>query len=353
MRSPLHASGRIEIIPAAIIGALALAAVGGFYVWRETATPPMMMQNVAAAPVATPPAIAPVAATKLPAPAHPRHLSPAKLVLALDGSVPQARPESDETTSHPTDETTSQSTKSPNYGEKVAGYKLQKSQQVIGYAGVDTAARAGPAVAPEPSIRIGHSHESDAIDPILLAAWQAYRNGDYDTSLQRYGEVLRKDAQNNQPPNRDALLGMAAIAQRRSQDASAAQYYSQVLALDPRDPDAHAGMSSLLGATVGTESRLKLLLAQRPEAAALHFALGNHYAGQSRWGDAQQAYFSACALESDNAQFAFNLAVSLDHLGQGILAAQHYRRAMQLDTASNTGFDRAQTQVRLDELASH
>ncbi len=208
------------------------------------------------------------------------------------------------------------------------------------------------AVNPMPPIRIEHSHVSDAVDPMLLTAWQAYHNGDFDTASQNYSEVLRKDIQNNNSPNRDALLGMAAIAQQRSQDANAAQYYSQLLGLDPRDPDAHAGMSSLLGTEAGAESRLKLLLTQRPEAAALHFALGNLYAQQSRWGDAQQAYFSACALESDNAQYAFNLAVSLDHLGHGKLAAQHYRRALQLDSVGNTSFDHAQTQLRLDELTS-
>jgi len=198
-----------------------------------------------------------------------------------------------------------------------------------------------------------------------MAAWQAYRNGDFDTASQHYSEVLRNNSQNHNAPNRDALLGMAAIAQQRSQDAIAAQYYIQLLDFDPRDPDAHAGMSSLLGAigTADTESSLKLLLVQHPEAAALHFALGNHYAEQSRWGDAEQAYFSACELESDNAQFTYNLAVSLDHLGQAKLAALHYRRALRLDHAGNTdplnanpgntSFDRAQTQLRLDELTPH
>ncbi len=184
----------------------------------------------------------------------------------------------------------------------------------------------------------------------MLAAWQAYRNGDLSTAGHRYSEILKLDAK-----NRDALLGMAAIAQQQSRDDTAVHYYRQVLVLDPRDPVAHAGILSLLnpGSEAGAESRLKLLLAQQPQSSALHFTLGNLYAEESRWGDAQQSYFSASNLEPDNAQFAFNLAISLDHLGKGGLAAQHYRRALQLDgTTVPSKIDRTQTQRRLNELTA-
>lgn len=204
---------------------------------------------------------------------------------------------------------------------------------------------------PAPGIRIERSpQQANPVAPALLAAWQAYRDGDLNAAGQRYGEILKLDAK-----NRDALLGMAAIAQQQSRDDEAAHYYRQVLALDPRDPIAHAGMLSLLSQSneAGIESRLKLLLAQQPQSPALHFALGNLYAEQSRWGDAQQSYFSASKLEPDNAQFAFNLAVSLDHLGKSGLAAQHYRHALQLDGAAKPSrIDRTQTQRRLNELAA-
>jgi len=144
---------------------------------------------------------------------------------------------------------------------------------------------------------------------------------------------------------------MAAIAQQQGQDDAAMQYYRQVLLLDPRDPAAHAGMSAFsTSEPAARESRLKLSLAQTPQSAALHFALGNLYTEQSRWGDAQQAYFNAFRLEPANAQFAFNLATSLDHLGQAKLAAQYYRLALQIDTSGNAGFDRVQTQQRLNQL---
>ena len=186
----------------------------------------------------------------------------------------------------------------------------------------------------------------DDIYTTLTAAYQAYQKGDLGTAWQRYREALLKDAK-----NRDALLGMAAIAQQQGQDDAAIQYYKHVLALDPRDPVAQAGMSAFSTSdTAGKESRLKLSVAQTPQSASLHFALGNLYTEQSRWGDAQQSYFNAFRLEPANAQFAFNLATSLDHLGQAKLAAQYYGRALQIDTSGNAGFDRVQTQQRLNQL---
>lgn len=199
---------------------------------------------------------------------------------------------------------------------------------------------------PAQTFTIEKQQQIDTITPLLEAAYRAYRAGDFATAQKNYGEVLRQDAN-----NRDALLGMAAIAQQQGQDAAAAQYYGQLLALDPRDAQANAGMSALgKGGQSDKESRLKLLLEQQPQSSALHFALGNLYAEQSRWSEAQQAYFDAYSLQPDAAQYAYNLAISLDHLGLGKQAAQYYRRALQLDTSGNTNFDHTQAQHRLDEL---
>ncbi|HEU0282194.1 MAG TPA: tetratricopeptide repeat protein, partial [Gallionella sp.] len=163
---------------------------------------------------------------------------------------------------------------------------------------------------------------------------------------QFYLAMFKKDAQNP-----DALLGLAAIAQQHGENLEAAQYFSRVLILDPRNAVANAGMSALNANDDYNESRLKTLLREQGNSAALHFALGNLYAGQSRWSEAQQAYFNAYTLESGSAEFSFNLAVSLDHLGQEKLAAQHYQRAIQLDPSHSAGFDHAQISQRMQELA--
>jgi len=211
-----------------------------------------------------------------------------------------------------------------------------------------------PAILPEPAIEPQASQKSpvriepqrvETVDPLLRDAYLAYRNGQQDEAQRLYLAMAKKDAN-----NADALLGLAAIAQQRGDNLMAAQYYSRVLGLDPRNAVANAGMSALNTEDDGNESRLKTLLREQNNSAALHFALGNLYAGQSRWGEAQQAYFNAWTLESDNAEFAYNLAISLDHLGQANLAVRYYQRAQQLDPTNSAGFDHTQVARRIEAL---
>jgi tetratricopeptide (TPR) repeat protein len=208
-----------------------------------------------------------------------------------------------------------------------------------------------PANASSALLRTGKSNsihieqnQDEPIDPLLHNAYLAYRGGKFEQAQQLYREVLNMDSNNV-----DALLGLAVIAQRRGVDNMAAHYYAQVMALDPRNAVANAGMS-VLTTDDNRESRLKTLLNEQRNSSSLHFALGNYYAEQARWGEAQQAYFNAYKLEPDNAELAFNLAVSLDRLGQHKPAAQYYQRALQLDPENNAGFDHAKISQRIEEL---
>lgn len=187
-------------------------------------------------------------------------------------------------------------------------------------------------------------HQTVSIDPLLNSAYLAYREGKFDQAQQLYREALRLDERNT-----DALLGLAVIAQRRGADGVAAHYYAKVLELNPRDAVANAGMSALTTSD-NVESRLKILLNEQQDSSSLHFALGNHYAAQERWGEAQQSYFNAYKLEPKNAGLAFNLAISLERLGQKKLAAQYYQSALQLDPSHSEGFDHAKISQRIEEL---
>lgn len=186
--------------------------------------------------------------------------------------------------------------------------------------------------------------QAEAIDPLLNDAYLAYRGGKFESAQKLYQQALNLDARNT-----DALLGLAAIAQHRGADNEAAHYYSRVLVLDPRNAVANAGMSALT-TDDNRESRLKNLLNEQQNSSSLHFALGNHYAQQARWGEAQQSYSKAYKLEPGNAELAFNLAVSLDRLGQKNPAVENYQRALQLDQSHSAGFDHAQIEQRVQEL---
>jgi tetratricopeptide (TPR) repeat protein len=160
---------------------------------------------------------------------------------------------------------------------------------------------------------------------------------------------LRSDAHST-----DALLGLATLAVRQGRHDQAQAYYLRALEADPANAAAQAGLINGRGYAdaSASESRLKGALDAQPESSALLFALGNLYARQARWSEAQQAYFRAYAAEPDNADIIFNLAVALDHLRQTKLAAQYYQMA--LDAARGSGastlFERDQARARLQEL---
>ena len=181
-------------------------------------------------------------------------------------------------------------------------------------------------------------------DPVLEGAYQAYNAGDPARARDDYQQVLRSN-----PDSRDALLGMAAVETQAKRYDAAESYYTRLLELDPRDVHAQAGLIGLRGQVdpQAAESRLKSMIAAQPEASFLHFTLGNQFAGQGRWEEAQQAYFRAYTGDPENADFAYNLAISLDRMHQPQPALEYYRRALALALSHPASFDKAQVSKRV------
>jgi tetratricopeptide (TPR) repeat protein len=207
-----------------------------------------------------------------------------------------------------------------------------------------------PAVAaPENSdIKVARSTVPAQVPPALTSAYGALGHGDLAGAQQQYDAMLQQD-----PNNRDALLGVAAVAQRQRQDERAAAAYGRMLELDPTDADALAGLAGLRqGDPNQSELRLKNALKRNPDSGPLLFALGNLYARQSRWSEAQQTYFRAYSAVPTNADYAFNLAIGLDRLNQPKLALTYYQRALALAQDQQAGFDRAALRKRLQELGA-
>jgi Tfp pilus assembly protein PilF len=190
--------------------------------------------------------------------------------------------------------------------------------------------------------------QSPGVDPILLAAYQAFTHGEDANAQQQYRQVLQRDVRNV-----DALLGMAAIAQRQGRDADAQGWYQKVLEIEPRNTVAQSAIFSpqANADVIGTESRIKNMLAQQPDSANVHAALGNLYAEQNQWPSAQESYFNASRLAPNNADYAFNLAISLDQMGKSGLALKQYQRALDLLNKSGASSpDKTQLEARIREL---
>ena len=154
---------------------------------------------------------------------------------------------------------------------------------------------------------------------------------------------LREKVLRHEPRNRDAFLGLAAVAARAGRWDEAAEFYARILAFHPTDPIAQTALISI-GASdeERRESRLKALLLEEPRAAYLHFALGNLYAEQSRWSEARLSYFNAHRFDVSNPDFAYNLAVSLDHLLERGSALDFYREALALAQGRSASFETAE-----------
>jgi Tfp pilus assembly protein PilF len=187
-----------------------------------------------------------------------------------------------------------------------------------------------------------------AVDPLVQQGYRAFQRNDLAAARESYQKALVRE-----PNNRDALLGLAAIDVRNGELEAAESRYLKLLEIDPRDSQATAGLVALRGRLdpVASESRLKTLIASQPESAQLYFSLGNQYGNQTRWSEAQSAYFKAYSIDPQNPDYAFNLAVSLDQLRQRKPALEYYQRALALSEKRTPTFDLGQARSRVQELS--
>lgn len=310
----------VRSYPLVTFGAVAgLFAVGfGAYVYLQIFHPGLFVRQ---APVALKPpaplAQSPAPAAPLPVPPAPEPLPAAPLLQSPVREAPSPPPASTASTSKP--------------------------------APVAPAPAKSEPAPPRNTIAVSRGSATPVVAPLLTEAYDALQAGRLDAAQRAYTELARSD-----PKSIDALLGLAAIALQQGRTEDAGKHYMAILELDPRHALAQSGMIGLMGRAdpLAAETRLKQLIAREP-SAFLHFTLGNLYADQSLWAQAQQAYFQAHHLEPNNPDYAYNLAIGLEHLGQHKLALGFYRRAAQLaSTRGHANFNIAQAQERISKLAS-
>ena len=209
---------------------------------------------------------------------------------------------------------------------------------------------AQPAFGSPPSlVRITRGKKPSDEGLLIKQAFSDYASGKLDAAKNGYMAVLTR-----LPDNVDALLGLGAIAMKEGDLTRALEAYTKVLRLEPRNETALAAMIGMQKDSdlQSSESALKTLLRDNQDNPYLYFTLGTVYAAQQRWAEAQQAFFDAYRNDSVNPDYALNLAVSLDRLGQHETALDYYNVALRLADDRRAGFDPSVVLARIQALSA-
>jgi Flp pilus assembly protein TadD/flagellar basal body-associated protein FliL len=201
---------------------------------------------------------------------------------------------------------------------------------------------------PNPDFQITKRQLSNRNLSSLSAASEALKQGDLATAEQTYRKVLKQI-----PSNVAAMAGLATTLVQQGRLKEGQTMYYKVLDKDPENLLANIGLINLRAAdasNLSAGSQLKQLLVTHPKQAYLHASLGNFYARRNKWPSAQGAYFEAFSLDTENPDYAFNLAISLDQMGKQDLASKYYEKALKLVEKSPSRFIKADVERRLNEL---
>ncbi|MCP4876023.1 MAG: tetratricopeptide repeat protein, partial [Gammaproteobacteria bacterium] len=208
------------------------------------------------------------------------------------------------------------------------------------------------AIAAEPgssssNLQISLSSHVAQKDIWLREAYAAYQSGNDELAMSLYNKVLEVD-----PGNRNALLARAAINVQNNNSRAAIRDYQTLLEANPKDSLAMTSLISVASISPqDTQSQLILMLREEPHSPYLNFALANAYGAQNRWQEAQGYYFIALENNPRDPNYAYNLAVSLEHISQPKTAMAYYQRALDNFENGLATFNRDLVDQRMELLA--
>ena len=216
----------------------------------------------------------------------------------------------------------------------------------------ETASLAQPVVAGSDSetasstLEISSSQRIEQKSAWIRDAYAAYQAGNDELAMSLYNKVLEID-----PQNRNSLLARAAIHVQNSNGRAAIRDYQTLLLANPKDSLAMASLIAVANySPQDTETQLKLMIRDQPDSPYLNFALANAYGAQNRWQEAQGHYFRALENNPADPNYAYNLAISLEHISQPRAAISYYRRALDNFNNGLATFSREVVDQRLELL---
>jgi len=172
---------------------------------------------------------------------------------------------------------------------------------------------------------------STDITALIHSAYSAFNNQQIPKAGALYQQALQVS-----PQNRDANLGVAAIAVLQGNSILAIDRYRHLLRLDPVDRDAFAALLELSEENGSLEVEMTGHIAKhKPESQSLYGVLGSYYSRNAKWDQAVRAFemsSDAIGLANDY----FNLAVSLDHAGHQQRALVYYQEVLDRTLAGDT-----------------
>ncbi len=202
---------------------------------------------------------------------------------------------------------------------------------------------------PEVSLTVQQSLTVPAVDnsnQLVAQAYNEYQMQNYDQALKIYQRAVQYD-----PYSRDANLGIAASAQFLGDYKLAEQHFRHLLSLKPDDAAAFSGLLNLPSAKGGIiELELQQHARQQGGPAALFAILGNYFARNIRWSEAESAYSTALQGDDSNADYLYNYAVVLDNLARHRESIHYYSRALEAAANLPFSFDRESAEKRLESL---
>ena len=181
---------------------------------------------------------------------------------------------------------------------------------------------------------------------LLKEAFEAYQRGDNNAALEKYNRVVTDD-----PQNRNALLARAAINVQSDNNVKAIKDYQTLLIANPKDSFAMSSLISVASISPSkSESQLKEMMRDEPLSPHLNFVLANIYGTQNRWQEAQNHYFKALENNPDDPNYAYNLAVSLEHIAKPKVAIVYYQLALANFNNGKATFNKVVVDKRVEIL---
>lgn len=184
----------------------------------------------------------------------------------------------------------------------------------------------------DPNIQISRTRPEDKVKILIQNAYRHYKNKDYEDSLSLYKKAVKIERHNI-----DAMLGLAASYDKLNNKYLAMRTYKDIMKIDPNNSYAIAAIYMLNGVMYKYKNNesIKYLIQKHHDKPHLYFLLGNYYGNKNQWRLAQNAYYKAWMLDKNNTDYMFNLAISLDQLGQSEEAIRFYELSLNQDNNSS------------------